>query len=343
MDGGDLDSPTASCDTEGMLAKILLTIFLTVPTLALAEVELPWWAVSPEEVLAAPCKTQAAPSLGQIMQDLQTISGGKSSQIINGISFRNESPALLKFFADLNRLDISLNGQPELKFQSRCTQVLCAVQEIYGATEGLQLLFLLKTYGFNGSHLRTKHASAWTAAELDEVLQALGDYPLHLYPVAYNKRLVHFTRGKRYTIGDRTIANASIEIFDLWNELSFAERQQTLLHELGHTLAYNKRLDSSPQWLSLGGWKEVRRKYNGIEYRDYVLEDPSKAVSEYGMENPSEDFAESVVAYRFAVRRLKQNHPLKYDFLKTQAFASREYLSEEQCRAQGPQRNTYEK
>lgn len=326
-----------------MLAKLLLTVSLFSPLLARAQAELPWWAVSPEEVLAAPCKTQQPPSLEQITRDLQSLAGGKSSQIINGISFRNESPTLLKFFADLNRLDISLNGQPELKFQSRCTQVICAIQEIYGATEGLQLLFLLKTYGFNGSHLRTKHASPWTAPELNEILQALADYPLHLYPVAYNKRLVHFTRGKRYSMGDRTIANASIEIFDLWNELSFAERQQTLLHELGHSLAYNKRLDSSPAWLSLGGWKEVRKKYNGIEYRDYVLEDPSKAVSEYGMENPSEDFAESVVAYRFAGSRLKQNHPLKYEFLKTQVFAAREYLSEEQCRAQGPQRNTHEK
>nr|BFD62829.1 hypothetical protein BdHM001_15100 [Bdellovibrio sp. HM001] len=295
--------------------------------------ELPWWAASADEVLQAPCKSQRAPTVEFMETSLRKMPGPTQSKTLHGISFKNENSSLLQLFSDLHTFDLSLRGKPELRFSSSCNQVLCAMKEIYGEKEGVQLLFLLKQFGFNGSHLRTTKASAWYASELDEILQALQDYPLHLYPVAYNKRLVHFTRGQRYSFGENIIANASMEIFDRWNELPFGERQQTFLHELGHTLAYRQRLDTSADWLRIAGWKEVQKSYEGRSYKDYVLEKPEKAVSEYGTLNPSEDFAESVVAYRFKGRDLLNQQPEKYQYLKTKIFANQEFLSEDQCQA----------
>lgn len=310
----------------------LLTLILLVTASESANAqELNWWAATSQEVILAPCKSLRAPSLRDMEVTLNKTNGPLKSQRLHGISFKNESTELLKLFGDLHKLDISLRGKPELQFDLACDKVLCAVRKIYGDLEGTQLLYLLKIFGFNGSHLRTTSASAWTAEELDEILQALADYPLHLYPVEYNKRLIHFTRGKRYAFGRDIVANASMEIFDLWNELSAPERQQTFLHELGHTLAYKKNLDTSAEWLRIGGWQEIRRTVNGIVYKDYTLKDLSKAVSEYGKLNPSEDFAESVVAYRFTGDRLKSLQPEKYAFLKQQVFASQEYLSQTLC------------
>lgn len=293
--------------------------------------ELPWWAATAAEVESAPCKTKDAPTETSMTQTFLSLPGTRISKVLNGVSFKNENTRLLELFTDLHKLDISLRGQPELSFNIPCDKVLCAVQAIYGDREGIQLLYLLKTFGFNGSHLRTKLASAWRPDELDEILQALNDYPLHLYPVEYNKRLIHFTRGARYGFGQEIVANASMEIFDLWNELAPGERQQTFLHELGHTLASRKKLDTSAEWLKIGGWVESQRTVKGVLYRDYQLMDPRKAVSEYGKLNPSEDFAESVVAYRFNGARLKGTHPEKYAYLKQQVFASQEYLSQDQC------------
>ncbi|WII73306.1 hypothetical protein QJS83_05410 [Bdellovibrio sp. 22V] len=293
--------------------------------------ELTWWAATAEQVLQAPCKTQHPPSRQEMLQSLKFPRASLLTTTVHGVAFKNEAQPLIQLFADLHALDISWRGRPALKFSVKCDKVVCAMKEIYGDDEGVQLLYLLKTFGFNGSHLRTANASAWRPDELNEILQALHDYPLSLYPITYNKRLIHFARGKRYSFGEEIVANASMEVFDLWNELSFPERQQTFLHELGHTLAYRGQLDTSTAWLKIGGWKESRKLVNKLEYKVYELADPSKAVSEYGMLNPQEDFAESVVAYRFRGAYLKKAQPEKYEFLKTQTFANREYLSEDQC------------
>lgn len=319
------------------LILVLFTIIISLfGSLALgtedAESELPWWAVTPEEVMAAPCKSQRPPTPSEMIAKIENVPGKKQNLELRGIPFKKQSSQLLKYFDDLHTYDLSLRDiQTPLYFKSKCTTVLCAVGDIYGSDLGLRLLYMQITFGMNGSHIRTKNASSWEIKEIDEVLQALNDYPPSLYPVAYNKRLVHFTRGRFYRGGERTIANASIELFDNWNNLSFPERQQTLLHEIGHTLAYKKNLDRSPDWLKIGGWEEFVNETNGYKYKDYRLIDPTRSVSAYGQTNPSEDFAESVVAYRFKGDWLKKNHPQKYQFLKKEAFAGFEYLHNQVC------------
>lgn len=294
-----------------------------------------WWAVSPEQVTGAPCKNHRPPTDSEMLQFLQPSSLNKKSENLFGISFKNEDPELLQLFRDLHSYDISMAGAKPLILKSNCDKVLCAVQAIYGARVGIQILFMLKRYGFNGSHLRTAKASLWRSDELDDVLTALSDYPIELYPLDYNRKLVHVTRGNRMKLPmGESVANSTMEIYDMWNDISQAERQQTLLHELGHVVARKDNVDESTPWFKVSGWQmRIRTDKNGRAVQDFILTDTSKAVSSYGKTNPREDFAESVTAYRFGGAIMKADHAEKYDFLKQRVFDGKEYLSSQACLA----------
>ncbi|MBO9668384.1 MAG: hypothetical protein J7501_16415 [Bdellovibrio sp.] len=297
------------------------------------EDQLDWWSVKPDQVANAPCKNHYPPTDQVMLDALKPSSLGKESALINGISFKDEDPKLLQLFRDLHTYDVSKVGAPPLILKSACTKVLCAVKEIYGQREGVQILYMLSKFGFNGSHLRTAAASLWKSTELDDVLTALSDYPDELYPLDYNRKLVHYTRGKRMPLPEgESVANSTMEIYDMWNDLTQAERQQSLLHELGHVVARKDNVDESKGWYDVAGWKERTRTVNGKVIKDYVLADRSKAVSLYGMTNSHEDFAESVVAYRFGAANFKTSQAGKYAFLKDHVFDGKEYLTADSCR-----------
>ncbi|WP_413586454.1 hypothetical protein [Bdellovibrio sp. HCB274] len=291
---------------------------------------LDWWSVTPSQVSSAPCKNQRAPLDSEMLTELQPSSLKKKSETLFGIKFKDEDPELLQLFRDMHSFDISMNGAAPLALKSHCDKVVCSMQSLYGPRVGIQLLYMLKHFGFNGSHLRAANASAWTSDELDDVLAALSDYPIELYPLDYNRKLIHGKRGSRVKLPEgESVANSTMEIFDFWNSLSLPERQQTLLHELGHVVARKNNLDESAIWLKVGGW--VVRDSKNKSARTYSLADPSKAVSMYGKTNPHEDFAESVVAYRFGAPRLKSEQPEKYELLKDRVFDGKEYLSSSAC------------
>ncbi|MDG0815570.1 hypothetical protein [Bdellovibrio svalbardensis] len=294
--------------------------------------ELAWWAASPDQVWNAPCKSHQPPSEDTMLDYLDNGDSKKISTTVNGISFKDEDPAMIQLFRDLNTYDYSMKDKPPLAFNSKCDKVLCAAKEIFGDKEGLQLLYMLKRHGFNGSALRTKNASSWKANELDDVLTALGDYPDSLYPIQYNRKLSHFTRGMSYhSDPDAVIANSVMEVFDSWNKMTQPERQQTFLHELGHVIAQQKNLDSSAEWYKLAGWTEKVSQKNGSRFVEYEQTDKSHSVSEYAQTNPSEDFAETVVAYRFDGANMKQKHPDKYAYIKEHVFDGKEYLDAKSC------------
>ena len=55
-------------------------------------------------------------------------------------------------------------------------------------------------------------------------------------------------------------------------------------------------------------------------------------VSTYGTRNPSEDFAESIVAYRYNPKPMKDSCPDKYNYIKDIIFDGIEYLDESGCK-----------
>lgn len=315
-----------------MTKWLVLICILIISLRGLAAEPTGWWSVSPEQVGNAPCKNRRAPSDAEMMKFLQPSSLNKKSENIFGISFQDEDPELLQLFRDLHSYDISMAGAKPLVLKSSCNKVVCSAQAIYGSRVGIQILFMLKRYGFNGSHLRTANSSLWRSDELDDVLTALSDYPMELYPLDYNRKLVHVKRGNRMRLPmGESVANSTMEIYDMWNDISQLERQQTLLHELGHVVARKDNIDDSAAWLKIAGWQARVRNVKGSPIMDYTLIDPSKAVSSYGKTNPREDFAETVVAYRFNGASLKVRQPEKYEFLKSHVFDGKEYLSSQAC------------
>jgi hypothetical protein len=178
----------------------------------------------------------------------------------------------------------------------------------------------------NGSHWAVKDADPWTEQELDEVILAVRDFPSVVFPVlGKTQTITHFKRG--YTLGRETlIANATVSLFDPWNDLDPALRRSTLIHELGHSISVSYGLHASPAWLALSGWTQAPSGGDAS-----VLGNPGATVSLYGQTNASEDFAESVVAYRYRPELLRRRSPQKYAFLRELVFDGREYFEQEGC------------
>lgn len=191
-----------------------------------------WFSVSKSDVMAAPCKSQKPPTEQEMLDYLQSLEKGtRTNAVVEGVAFQNEDPALLKLFRDMHG--------PNQKVSPSCTQVLCAMQELYGKKEGIQLLYMMSKYGFNGSYKMMSTAVPWKAEELDDVLMMFADWPSSFLPIQYGKP---FLRMKKYSGGSilngkLTIANASVAVFGVWGGYSSPVRQAILYHEMGHNIA----------------------------------------------------------------------------------------------------------
>ncbi|WP_408098425.1 hypothetical protein ACJVC5_05810 [Peredibacter sp. HCB2-198] len=255
---------------------------------------------------------------------------------INGISFENESPENLETFFHLTT-SVDFLGEPDPKkiknFSSTCKKVDCALKEIFGPEIGVQLHFMQRRFGLNGSHIVKENTSAWKKDELDTVLLAISDFPEGVIPFEKSRTLIHAPRGLD---SGNTLANATIMIFDLWNTQSPENRRATIVHELAHAMGGVTEVDESTEWMRQGGWTTPGKVKDGVLYRE--TSKPETAVSEYGMTNEREDFAESVVAYRYNPTHLKEKSPEKYYFIKDTVFDGVEYTSEKAC--EEPYRNS---
>jgi hypothetical protein len=60
-------------------------------------------------------------------------------------------------------------------------------------------------------------------------------------------------------------------------------------------------------------------------------DDTESFISGYAKTNPLEDIAESITAYRFNPKKLKELSPERYKYLKDRVFMGVEYLSDTQC------------
>ncbi|MFL5815813.1 MAG: hypothetical protein ACJ763_19750, partial [Bdellovibrionia bacterium] len=252
----------------------------------------------------------------------------RRSANIHGIELVDESPYLIEVL-DALLTNEKGSSEPQKTFASSCRDVYCAATELFGRKTGLQLLYMLGRFGFNGSHLRTKNADPWTSEELDTVLLALSDLPKHLIPaspVAFNHQLAHYKRSESGTPEKgQPVANAMIFLFDHWNQQSQANQRYTLFHELGHVAGDTLKLNDSKAWFRAAGWKETDM--------EWTLPHPEKTISRYAETNPYEDFAESFAAYRYNPEALKALNPSVYRFFKNKVFHSTEYTVNSHCEA----------
>jgi hypothetical protein len=305
---------------------------LTPTSASSATLQKPFYAVSDQDVLAAHCR-QTDPVPDQKIIEWLTRKAQYEDANLNsvpdanvlGLMLINESPYLIHLLEELLTNEIGFNF-PQKTYSSQCHRVVCVVQELFGERVGLQLLYLLGRYGFNGSHLRIQNADLWTHAELDVVLLSLSDLPPHLLarpPVAMNHPLVHFNRSD--VSPDRPMANAIIYIFNGWNQQTASRQRYSLFHELGHNMGFDFGFDSLRAWYQAADWSE--KDFEWIQLH------PERKISQYAESNPDEDFAESFAAYRYNPTTLKKISPKVYQFMKKTVFRNIEYTSEAACQS----------
>lgn len=271
------------------------------------------------------------------------ISGNESNLKINesvhGINFENESIDTIEAFKKLTTAKDFLLGSlaPERQktFSSQCKKVTCAVKEIFGNDVGLQLLFMQKKYGMNGSHIiyDDTEATPWTKEELDISLMAFSDFPEGVFPVEESRKFIHAPRNEvRGTVS----ANALVKIYQHWNSKTPTNRRAIIFHELSHVMAGVTNLDNSETWMSQSGWSSRKKIIADTEVEIVDISRPETIISDYGMANRWEDLAESAMAYRYNPELLKKASPSKYELLKKTLFDNVDYSSEESC--QNPKR-----
>ena len=297
---------------------------------------LPKFAVTEDEMKAAPCQTPVL-TTEEVNASLEALSHGdqKYSKTIHGVQFEDESQKLLDVFQNLTTATSDMfHGKVDQKdFQNlfavnpSCKKVLCAAKRIFGPQIGPKLLYLNQKYGMNASHYAMPKASAISEEEVNIFFSVLSDYPSSTFPHTKNQRMVRYQVGMDppFGIGDSIFGNASMEFSDLWANLASPQEQKRIVsHELAHTVSIRDNLFFSQEWLSISGWHFTGKLWEHSNISGFP--------SSYAKESPAEDFAESATAYRYAPAWLKKVSPQKYQFMKEVLFQGLEYTSEEACR-----------
>ena len=239
-------------------------------------------------------------------------------------------------------VDPSEFGGMRKELDLKCKDAICKLQSVFGATDDVveKMIFIIRTYGFNTSPYQSgvnilndpdygvENRRIFSSSQLDSIIRALKSMPAHFYTKSDRALLVFVDK-----LNDgNTIANASITVSNLWAKKVPELQIYTLIHELGHRLDANVVLSQS--WRDLSGWSVppsgLIQAHNYSSY-DRTKINPSALVSEYAHENPYEDWAESVAAYRFVPHKLKKASIDKYNWIRYQVFSGIEYISEESC------------
>lgn len=310
-------------------------------------------AVSADDVKNAPC-TNEAPTIGDVEKWInEEAKKSKSTKgEIEGLKLE-DSRDLIKAFQALVRpksiqhdylLDKDvivprINVKEKYNIQN-CDKVLCAVKKIFGNEVGPKLLYMKMKFGHNGSNIAFINSQNYTTKTIDPILSALQSLPQELFPIDDGKQLTLFTKGKKpkvYGSDDLTLANAVINIFDGWHNLPREEQTYTIAHEISHEIASAQELDESQKWLSFSKWEKTEvQSSSGESETVWTAKEKDNIISRYGENNPGEDFAESVSAYRYSADKFKKVSPEKYEYIKNNVFFGREFTTHFECKKASP-------
>lgn len=258
----------------------------------------------------------------------------------------------------------SNNDKPQMKYspnkeayqyiRTRCRSVECVGDSLFGETWGARF-YVKENFGISISGLISPKSEEYRdASSVREVIFAISSLPNTTFPVAGDR----FTHGydvfaqnivitpyatgetlpgqerasavmSSYRTGDGLLFNADIMMFDNWKEVDKPYRKaMTIFHELMHVLdiTVEKRtsLSQTKEWVDLSDW--LYDETQGQWYANNRV-----MCSVYGRENPTEDFAECGLLYRYAPDTLKKISKKKYDFFKKRVFFGVEYTSESSC------------
>lgn len=262
---------------------------------------------------------------------LMTLKAGTTAIEYAGFRFDNESQTSVDFFKILVNEEITTKLSKHQKFENiindarTCHDVKCALSVLFKSEEILtKASYLLLKYGLNISPYSNRDAYLLDSSDLDTILVATRLIPNHLLPIWKNKRLAkHIKEDIGYYETFMIYANASIDLYTPWfKELDNDGKSYSIFHEFSHNLSYMMNFSESKKWLSLSKWIDTP---NGWRY------DHSKMVSEYAQSAPSEDAAESIVAYRINPELLKNVSRQKYDYIRDYIFLGEEFDNSKNC------------
>jgi len=300
-----------SADGDYML-RFLLT-FLLVSSASVGSEVVPTYSVSDADIGLMSCSNLHPPTEKQMRTYLEVRMDPDvtTSTTWHGVRFQDENPYLIELFQIAHRPEYSFI-KPSIP-ATPCSKVICMMRQLYGERESLRMLYIAAKFGLRTSRFgmtAPDNYQNWAISELDDALVALDSLPPQLLPLK-NHHLLRFADG--YTLerygSALVIANARMDIFDIWKTRTREDRISTIIHELGHILGTGH--DTSSEWKSM----------------------PPTRLSAYAQKNAAEDFAESFLAYRVAPLRLKRLHPERYNFIKDRIFSGLEFKVHRDCEA----------
>lgn len=276
------------------------------------------FGASTTEVSTASCKSTQSPTSTMIRRYFEKKRNGVkkiASAKVHGLTLTSVTASELQALKDLTTTDPWFGPDEQIDLKKRapkCSDVTCTLETVFGSEEGLRLYYLYDRHGFNGSHFVYTNADVWKAAELDTLISAVQDLPDSMN-VFKNQRLMRFKRGytlAMYGDGSSVVANATITVFDPWDKQNAWMKHYTIFHEIAHNLG--EVLETTSTWKTLS-------------------KDPKLAVSEYAKTNVFEDMAESISTYRYAPEYLEAISPAKYELIRKEIYAGREFKNEAAC------------
>lgn len=288
-----------------------------------------WFAATEDKVLKAPCRKEY-PTLAEQEAYLKKLTDGvpTSKKTINGVAL-DDSPAMLALFKDLTTYedyadptgpDDAKKLAQRYKIGADCKKVQCALSKMFGDKRAKEMLYMKQKFGLNISPITKSVMQDFTDTELGHIKKAVMDFPPHLLPLEENKQCTRLH--KDYSLGLGTLANATITFANDWNKYTPGLMQATVLHELAHNFGSHKNLDESKEWLAASGWVQKDEEWSSSK---------DTFVSDYAAANPHEDFAETVVAFRYDPAKLKAASPEKFKFIKDKVFGGVEYTTAQMC------------
>jgi hypothetical protein len=311
----------------------------TFSDLAAIEKHLEWHGADNSQMQKAACKTMQVPTIDEMKNFIASkasLRSTKVTQAANGVSFQDESPVMIELFKNLttakdgfgisNDPSNQKNFQKEYSINPDCKKVACAIAKIWGEKLGTKISYINLKHNYNTSEFAFTNSDRLNDEEIDDILMAMEDLPKNLIPVGTpNQRLTHFSRGyKLKNQSERVAANAVVMLFDTWSGEPRFERQYSVFHEMSHNMGTRlSNLDTSPSWLKLSGWIKKGDDWSKGESACFI--------TEYGLTNPFEDFAETMATYRYNPKVLKEKCPEKYKFAKDKVFKGMEYLTDQMC------------
>jgi len=338
---------------------VLVPLFVSLVANSAAGTETKY-AARMESFVGAPCRNSNTPTLNEMIDWLIVSSKDDrhDSRIINRIEFIDQPESLLHLFTILTsyhdpfgKMDANVDSNPlhwswrQFKkiprYFSRSTSVIEAMQDIFGNELGVALLYIAARNGLNASHLaynlepHVGNPVPWDFHDLLKLYRVIDDFP----PGSFSFSDKRFTRDSSFKEG--IIGNAVINIYDPWLRIEPWFQEYAIAHELAHNLAYQNglSLDGSTDWKSIGRWEELppgTPNPNPVPIEDifkgnWITRAPNETVSLYAQSNPSEDFAESVMAYRYDPEILLQKSATKYTFIRDSVFHGLQFLSSSDC------------